>query len=770
MRPTFEPMKGISSVARFLGKASASKQPMITKSFRWITSAVVPVALLSLCGCAGLSHGDKPTLTFSASTSSISSGQSVTLNWQATNATSVTITAAAGASTRTVLTSSKATGNVSDSPTQTTTYTAIATGPNGSTPPQTAKVQVAVPTLPTITQFTANPMFLNAGQSTTLTWATTNATSITITPVIPQPEDTGPLPTSGSSLVPVSATTKYTLTASGPGGTSAPQTVTVTIPFTLNFTASPATITSGTSALLSWNVTGGTATSLSISDGAGNTVCNPCVLPQHNATVTPPATTTYTATAGVDAKNSIQQSASVTVTAASTGPIKHIFYMLQENRSFDNYFGQLGPYRTKRLKQVGISDTESVDGFDPKVVLTNHNTGASASPFHEPTVCTENLTPSWDESHHDTALNGGDAAWATTTTFSPGDFQMNNFMDTATENVQHDPNGTRTLGFYTQDDLPYYYDLATFFATSDAWHSPILANTVPNRMYLMAATSFGHQYPDNDANHPRYSAPTIFKAMNTANVSWIYYYKDGIFLQNFADYADPSIGPKTYPVSDLMNRLAGTCSAGPCDPDKALPEVIFIESASGSSGLDEHPDNNLQTGAAYVQSIISALMKSNAWQDSVFILTYDEGGGLYDHVPPVSVPLPDTYAPGSCPDPNNGSTGYCQVGKLGGTFDLTGFRVPLMVISPYAKPHFVSHTPRDYTAILAFIEETFGVKSLTARDAYWQDPSRDMSEFFDFSTPALLTSPMPGVPWEQFLSSQPINGSCDPTKEAAPTH
>jgi phospholipase C len=255
--------------------------------------------------------------------------------------------------------------------------------------------------------------------------------------------------------------------------------------------------------------------------------------------------------------------------------------------------------------------------------------------------------------------------------------------------------------------------------------------------------------------------------MNTANVSWIYYYKDGIFVQNFADYADPNIGPKTYPVSDLMSRLAGTCSGGPCDPDKALPEVIFIESASGASGLDEHPDNNLQAGAAYVQSIISALMKSDAWQDSVFILTYDEGGGLYDHVPPVSVPLPDTYAPGNCPDANNGSYGYCLTGKLGGTFDLTGFRVPLMVISPYAKPNYVSHTPRDYTAILAFIEKTFNVKALTARDAYWQDPSRDMSEFFD-STPALLNAPN-GKPWSQVLNSQPTSGTCDQTKEAGPT-
>ena len=749
------------------GEGSATKE-MKTKLFRWVTCGAIPVALFALSGCNGLSNGGPPDLVFSASSGAINAGQTVTLNWQSANATSVTITATAGSSTRTVTTSSKASGSVTDSPTQTTTYTATAKGAHGTSAPQTVTVQVVGSALPTVTQFTAKPAYVSAGQSTTLTWATTNATSITIIPAIPQTEDTGPLPPSGSFAgIPVNSTTTYTLTATGPGGTSAPATVTVTVPFTLNFTASPSTITAGEPATLAWQITGGTATSLSISDAAGNAICNPCTLPQGSAMVNPAVTTTYTATAGVDANNSIQQSAAVTVAAASAGAIKHIFFMLQENRSFDNYFGQLGAYRAGRLQQFGISDTQTVDGFDPSVVLTNHNTGAKASPFHEPTVCTENLTPSWDESHHDTALNGGDNAWATTTTFAPTDFQMNNFMDTATEHVKYDPNGTRTLGYYNQNDLPYYYDLATFFATSDAWHSPILANTVPNRMYLMAATSFGHQYPDADSNHPRYSAPTIFRAMNTANVSWIYYYKDGIFVQNFADYADPSIGPKTYPVSDLMNRLAGNCSGGPCDPDKALPEVIFIESASGASGLDEHPDNNIQAGAAYVQSIISALMKSNAWQDSVFILTYDEGGGLYDHVPPVSVPLPDADAPGHCPDPNNGSYGYCLTGKLGGTFDLTGFRVPLMVISPYAKPNYVSHTPRDYTAILAFIEKTFNVKPLTARDAYWQDPSRDMSEFFD-STPALLNAPN-GQPWSQVLSTQPTNGTCDQTKEAGPT-
>jgi phospholipase C len=619
-----------------------------------------------------------------------------------------------------------------------------------------------------ITAFSASPTDVNSGQTSTITWATTNAASVAITPAVPQSDDSGPLPTSGSSIAPIAGTTTYTLTATSSDGTTATQTLTVTVPFTLSLSVSPATITAGQIAVLSWQITGGTATALSIDNG----VCSPtttCAIPG-TANVKPNVTTTYTATATAGDGSSITASASLTVNAAPPGVIRHIFYMLQENRSFDMYFGQLPAYRTARLSAAGIQDTSTIDVFNPSISLTNINTGVAVTPFHEMTECTENLTPAWDESHHDTSLTGGDAAWATTTTYNAGDFGMHGFLDT-TNNVaeKYDPNGTRAMGYYDGTDLPYYYDLASFFATSDSWHSPILANTVPNRMYLMAATSFGHEYPDN-TGHPEYSARTIFKAMNMANVSWLYYYKDGIFLSNFSDFRDSTIGTKTFPVSDLLSRLGGMCSGVQCDPDKALPEVIFIDSASGSSGLDEHPDNNVQTGAAYVQSIINALMQSDAWNDSVFILTYDEGGGLYDHVPPFSVPVPDGNAPGVCPDANNGSANYCAVGKLGGNFDLTGFRVPMVVISPYAKPNFVSHVPRDYTAILAYIEKTFNVAHMTDRDNYWLlNPQYDMSEFFD-TTPSLLTPPANPVSttWPGFLTVQPTNGTCDQTKETGP--
>ncbi len=622
--------------------------------------------------------------------------------------------------------------------------------------------------VPQITTFSASPTDVNSGQTSTITWATSNAASITISPAVPQSDDAGPLPTSGNSVAPIIGTTTYTLTATSSDGTTATQTLTVTVPFTLSLSVSPANITAGSPAQVSWQITGGTATALTID----NNVCSACTLPSSFQTVKPNVTTTYTATATAPDGSPITASASLTVAAAPPGKIKHIFYMLQENRSFDMYFGMLPAYRTTRLAGAGITDSSTIDVFNPSVTLTNINTGASVTPFHETTVCTENLTPAWDESHHDVELKGGDSAWLNPPPqYVPSDFSNTGFLDT-TNNVaeQYDPNGTRAMGYYDGTDLPYYYDLASFFATSDTWHSPILANTVPNRMYLMAATSFGHEYPDN-TGHPLYAQPTFFRAMNNANVSWLYYYKDGIFLANFQDFQDPTIGTKTFPISDLLSRLGGTCSGLACDPDKALPEVIFIDSASGSSGLDEHPDNNIQSGAAYVQSIINALMNSDAWQDSIFILTFDEGGGLYDHVAPFQVPLPDSYGPGQCPDVNNGSVDYCKTGKIGGTFDLTGIRVPLMVISPYAQPNFVSHVNRDYTAILAYIEKTFNIPSLTARDQYWLDnPQYDMSEFFDFSTPALFAPPngAHSPTWPQFLSVQPTTGTCNQQLETGP--
>lgn len=594
---------------------------------------------------------------------------------------------------------------------------------------------------PTVTMAAA-PATIGAGQLSTITWSTANATSITITPSVLR-EDQTTLPLSGSATVSPTATTTYAATVTGSGGTVMGSVQVVVTPMQVNFSANPSTVMPGQSATLSWSTQD--VQKLVIDNGVGDVSSQ---LPNGTVTVMPSASTTYTATATGPA-GTVTQTAAVSVSSpppSSGSPVKHIIFMVQENRSFDSYFGKLGPYRATRLAQMGISASPSdVDGIPANVVLTNHHTGTQASPFHYQTECTEDLSPAWNESHHDVALSGGDPAWANTTTFTASSFAMNLFLDTTgSVTQQFDPNGTRALGYYDQTDLPYYYELATQFATSDRWHSPLLANTIPNRMYLFTGTSFGHAFP---ASPPTggWNQPTLFRAMNQAGVSWRYYYQDNsVFLADFADWNDPTIKGKVYNISDWYSVLSQP------NANQTLPQVVFIE-RGGEIGLDEHPLNNVQTGAAGVQKIIAALMNSPAWADSVFILTFDEAGGLYDHVPPFQEAPPDNIPP------------MISSSDLQGAFNLSGMRVPLIIMSPYAKAHLVSHTNRDYTAMLKFIEKTFNVPSLTARDA----AADDLSEFFDFTQASLLHAPG-GAAWTSFLPQQPTSGVCDQKLETGP--
>jgi phospholipase C len=182
-----------------------------------------------------------------------------------------------------------------------------------------------------------------------------------------------------------------------------------------------------------------------------------------------------------------------------------------------------------------------------------------------------------------------------------------------------------------------------------------------------------------------------------------------------------------------------------------LPNVALIEPAYGAA-LDEHPTvdptgtpTRIQAGAAYVSKLINTLMNSPSWKDSAFILTWDEGGGLYDHVPPFNgngtIPAPPN--PDGIP-PNDMLPGDICTNTPGAPtcdFTYTGYRVPLVVVSPFTKKNYVSHTPTDYTAILKLIETRFGVPNLTKRDAW----AIDMTEFFDFVNVPWATPPSPPV-------------------------
>lgn len=442
--------------------------------------------------------------------------------------------------------------------------------------------------------------------------------------------------------------------------------------------------------------------------------------------------------------------------------VNHIIFMAQENRSFDTYFGQLPAYWAAN----GYS-SQTFDGIPANASNPSYSPSGPGTPipaFHVATMCIDNLSPSWDESHLDWSLSEPIGPTATLDGFAWNGGKY------ATDLGYQDTLGQRAMGYYTGGDLNYYYFMASNFATSDRWFAPVLSRTQVNRMYMFAATSQGYVYPPgtNAADNNALKAPTIFEALTKANVSWKVYYSDDTcptaptdsrfpkgaitrdassssnagactYLTQFQNFTPPNPLPSNVvPVSQYLTDVQ----------NGTLPSVAFIETGY-LSNRDEHPSagTNVQTGAAYVASLINALMNSQSWSDSVFILTYDEPGGLYDHVSPQPSVNPDGIAP---VDLNPGD--ICTppaVNPSNCNFDKTGFRVPLLVVSPFTKRSYVSHTVADYTAVLKFIETRFNIPPLTKRDA----AQMDMTEFFDFQ----------GVPWAMPPTppNQSTSGACN---------
>ncbi len=413
--------------------------------------------------------------------------------------------------------------------------------------------------------------------------------------------------------------------------------------------------------------------------------------------------------------------------------VNHVIILMQENRSFDHYFGKLGAYRVKQ----GLS--AQIDGLplDDKDNINISNIGGDGSiipVFHMSSVCQEDLSSSWNETRAD--INFAQQDFPVATPLMDGFARVAGRF--AVEAGGPDITGKRAMGYYTERELPYYYFMATQFATSDRFFSPIPSRTDPNRIALFAATSAGHAYPLSKSNSPQLDTRVIFEFLDHASVSWKIYTPNpttpsrGTYLSNFL-YSNDHLD-RLVPI----DQFATDAKAG------TLPAVAMIETGvvqEGTQvGLDEHPANNIQIGAAFAADKINTLMFSASWNDSVLFLTYDEGGGFFDHVPPARVVSPDGISP---IDLNPGDNP--------GDFNITGFRVPLIVISPFTRKHFVSHTTMDYTAILKFIEMRFALPHLTQRDASMPD----MTEFFDFNNPPWLTPP----PFDQ-IPVQPTDAPC----------
>jgi phospholipase C len=490
---------------------------------------------------------------------------------------------------------------------------------------------------------------------------------------------------------------------------------------------------------------------------------------------------------------------SVTMTAAESvtatfgpaniyGALNHIILFAQENRSLDSYFGAMLGYWSANgygagqtfngLPQYNPAGTAPTNpGCDPTVTDgCTPNPSYPVSSFHFASECQEEPSPFWNEARND--WDYSDQADQPAENPPP----LNGFVYTAAYDAQSnllmDVNGVRAMGYFDWTDLNYYYFMASNFGTSDTWFAPLMDRTQLNRMYMLAATSAGHAYPLASPETPL-SSKTIFEALQNAGITWKIYINSeavtnpttGAACNNDISDANAEcliqssyINMFTYEQTiidsagqnpDLLQNIVPVTQFAVDAANGTLPQFALIEPASAAS-LDEHPNDldtstpaDVQAGAHYAAGLINDLMTSPSWTDSAMIFTYDEWGGFYDHVPPQPATPPGDYLYPTDLVPGDICTKTGEVMGLGTcNFAWTGYRVPLIVISPYSVKNFVSHNVRDTTAVLKMVETRFGLSPLTARDG----SQTDMTEFFDFVNKPWATPPTP--------PPQALDGAC----------
>ncbi len=382
-------------------------------------------------------------------------------------------------------------------------------------------------------------------------------------------------------------------------------------------------------------------------------------------------------------------------------PLTKVVVVMMENRSFDHYLGQLGAY-------TGRADIDVAPAGASNPGRLGAEAGASYPRRHAPRECSLDTEHSWAKSHLEWDEGKMDGFFAA----SAGDGLVDQHLV------------DRPMWFYDASDLPFYYALASTFAVADHYHASALGPTWPNRMYLFSATSFGH----TDNSTPSFPASpfpavdvSILDELEQRHTSWLLF-SDGISGAQTVHGGSVSSrwGRRVKePVATFLEQArAGT-----------LPEVSFVDPSFASSGpdsTDEHPPADVQVGEAFVYSLVTALLTSPDWPHLALFITYDEHGGFYDHVAPPPACAPDALSP---TDSESRASGWA--------FDRLGVRVPMMVISPYARPSYVGHHTYDHTSLTRFLEAKFKLPALSARDANAEPPF----DLFDFSQPRFLVPP-----------------------------
>ncbi|CBF80772.1 hypothetical protein AN8546.2 [Aspergillus nidulans FGSC A4] len=415
----------------------------------------------------------------------------------------------------------------------------------------------------------------------------------------------------------------------------------------------------------------------------------------------------------------------------SNTPIKNVVVLVQENLSFDTLAGGLNYSR----------DIDNIVNLPPNKRFCNPSNVADPS---SPLICAKPLAKNVAPDDPDHSIAGGNFQVYGTDhpDLSIHKPTMQGFVS---EQIRsHGINGdlkraAEVINYYAPEHIPVFNALAENYLLLDRWFASVPGPTNPNRAYLTSGTSHGHGWNDPSFDHSSLPQVSIFQQLTEANISWINYSNATGFAPDALFYTWTAKSEAGRNSIKSIDQFYSDAAAG------NLPQFTWINPEC-CSYTSFHPPSPTNLGEGFVKSVYEALRAGPQWNETLFILTFDEHGGFADHVPP-----PEKVPPGD-------GIPYTEVAKDGKPttfhFDRLGIRVPTLLISPYVQKGAVVHGPKGkgkkgqakgeytHTSILKYVDELWGLDILTPR-VEWSASFGDLIEKkFREDTPELLPEPV----------------------------
>jgi phospholipase C len=426
---------------------------------------------------------------------------------------------------------------------------------------------------------------------------------------------------------------------------------------------------------------------------------------------------------------------------ATLSDIEHFVILIQENRSFDHYFGSYrGVTGFADPNALALTDGSGLTVFAQPGYPGGYD-GDHLYPFHIDSYsngeCTNDINHSWGPQH--TYWDSG---------------KMDSFV---TGHLQADgpANGPLTMGYYTRNDLSFYYALADAFTICDHYYCSVIGPTDPNRLYAMSAwldpagTQGGPILSTSTTRVERFgtlSWTTMPEQLQARGVSWkVYGSADGNYGDNVLPYFKQYQTNPTLAANALTPSYPGTFQSDVASGN--LPHVSWILAPLMES---EHPPGPPQFGEVVAADVLNTLVSSpGVWAKTALLITYDENGGFFDHLPPPVAPqgTAGEYLTAS-PLPSDASGVPGPIGL--------GFRVPMLVVSPFSRGGFVCSSVFDHTSTLRLLETRFGAE-VPNLSAWRRSATGDMTTAFNF---AKVDKSVPSLPQPSATDQRVVSSSC----------